>query len=150
MISSRPPKKPMLTRMAVARAAKLEPLKVSAVPVNHTALIIGGGAAGMTAALTLANQDFPVHLIERSEKLGGQLNNLKFFVPVIGNGNTPIPQEYLSEIIKQVEEHPNITVHLNTELEETHGFKGNFTSSLRGEDDSLRYPARGHHRCYRW
>ncbi len=125
----------MLTRMAVARAAKLEPLKVSAVPVNHTALIIGGGAAGMTAALTLADQGFPVHLIERSDKLGGQLNHLKFFVPVNGGGNTPIPQEYLSEIIQQVEEHPRITVLLKTELEETHGFKGNFTSSLRGEDE---------------
>ncbi len=125
----------ILTRMAVARAAKLEPLKVSAVPVNNTALVIGGGAAGMTAALTLADQGFPVHLIERSGKLGGQLNNLKFFVPEIGNGNTPSPRAYLDRILTQIKERSNIKTHLNTELEETSGFKGNFRSSLRGEDE---------------
>ena len=51
--------------MAVARAWQLEPLKTSTVPVNHAALIIGGGAAGMTAALTLADQGFPAHIVER-------------------------------------------------------------------------------------
>jgi heterodisulfide reductase subunit A len=61
----------LLTRMAIARASLLEPLKVSEVPVNNAALIIGGGAAGMTAALVLANQGFPVHLVEREAKLGG-------------------------------------------------------------------------------
>jgi heterodisulfide reductase subunit A-like polyferredoxin len=125
----------MLTRMAVARAAKLEPLKVSAVPVNHTALIIGGGAAGMTAALTLADQGFPVHLVERSDKLGGQINKLRFFVPGNGHKILPSPRDYLESTVSKVTSHPKIHIHLNTELEETHGFKGNFTSSLRGEDE---------------
>jgi heterodisulfide reductase subunit A-like polyferredoxin len=123
----------MLTRMAVARAAKLESLKVSKVPVNHAALIIGGGAAGMAAALNLADQGFPVHLVEREGKLGGNLHHLKYFVPVSGTMNSQTPQEYLSATVAKIEQHPNITTHLNTELEEMHGFKGNFTSTLRRE-----------------
>jgi heterodisulfide reductase subunit A-like polyferredoxin len=127
----------MLTRMAVARAAKLEPLKVSAVPVNHTALIIGGGAAGMTAALNLADQGFPVHLIERHDRLGGNLQNLHFFVPGNNQRETWTPAEYLSETIHKVNQNPLITTHLNTEFESVGGFKGNFTSYLRQNGESL-------------
>jgi heterodisulfide reductase subunit A-like polyferredoxin len=127
----------MLTRMAVARAAKLEPLKVSTVPVNHTALIIGGGAAGMSAALTLADQGFRVHLAERAGRLGGNLWNLQYFVPRNGNGKSRTPAEYLAETITKVKEHPLITTHLNTEFESIGGFKGNFTSKLRQDDQSI-------------
>jgi len=121
----------MLTRMAVARAAKLEPLKVSAVPVNHTALIIGGGAAGMTAALILADQGFPVHLVERDGRLGGNLWNLRYFEPVNDQDKSLTPSEYLAEMIHKVKGHALITTHLNTEFESVGGFKGNFTSTLR-------------------
>ncbi len=119
-----------LTRMAVARAAKLEPLKVAEVPVNNTALIIGGGAAGMTAALTLAEQGFPVQLVERAEKLGGNLHHLRYFIPANGTREEWTPSEYLDELIAKVSRHPLIQVHLNTELVDTAGFKGNFTSKL--------------------
>ena len=121
----------MLTRMAVARAAKLEPLKVSNVSVNHAALIIGGGAAGMTAALALADQGFPVHLVERENRLGGNLWNLKYFVPQNCSNESWTPAMYLAETIRKVEERPLITTHLNTEFESVGGFKGNFTSKLR-------------------
>ncbi|MFL7870160.1 MAG: FAD-dependent oxidoreductase [Anaerolineales bacterium] len=121
----------MLTRMAVARAAKLEPLKVSEVPVNHAALIIGGGAAGMTAALNLADQGFPIHLVERQGRLGGNLWNLRFFVPENGKTISWTPAEYLAETITKVKNHPLITTHLNSEFEKVGGFKGNFTSTLR-------------------
>jgi len=127
----------LLTRMAVARAAKLEPLKVSSVPVNHTALIIGGGAAGMTAALTLANQGFPVHLIERENRLGGNLWHLRFFISDKGIQETRTPAEYLTETITKINEHPLITTHLNTEFESVGGFKGNFTSKLRKNGQSI-------------
>ena len=66
--------------MAAARAAELEPLQTSKVPIQHAALIIGGGAAGMNAALSLAEQGFPVHLIEKSDQLGGNLRNLHFLI----------------------------------------------------------------------
>ena len=120
-----------LVRMAVARALRLEPLKTSLVPINKAALVIGGGAAGMTTALTLADQGFPVHLIERAEALGGNLRQLRYFVPLHGDGTSLTPQAYLNEIAAKVEQHPLIDVHLNTELIGLGGFKGNFTSKLR-------------------
>jgi heterodisulfide reductase subunit A-like polyferredoxin len=119
-----------LTRMAVAKAAKLESLKVCEVPVNNTALIIGGGPAGMTAALNLAEQGFPVHLVEKDAELGGNLRQLRYFVPTNGDEITRTPQEFLTETISKVKQNPLIQVHTNTELLDTGGFKGNFTSKL--------------------
>jgi heterodisulfide reductase subunit A-like polyferredoxin len=130
----------LLTRMAVAKAVKLEPLKVSEVPVNNTALIIGGGAAGMSAALSLADQGFPVHIIEREGKLGGNLKNLRYFINIIGEEPTWNPQEYLAEIIYKIKQHPLISIHLNAHLEETSGFKGNFTSTINnGKKSSIQH-----------
>ena len=119
-----------LTRMAVARATHLQPLKVSEVPVNNAALIIGGGAAGMTAALALADQGFPVHLIERQDQLGGNLLQLRYFVPSNSGGETQTPKEFLDESLRKVKGHPLINVHLNSEVLATDGFKGNFTTTL--------------------
>jgi heterodisulfide reductase subunit A-like polyferredoxin len=127
----------LLTRMAVARAARLEPLKVSTVPVNHTALVIGGGAAGMTVALTLADQGFPVQLVERAGALGGNLRHLRYFLPGNGYGENITPQAYLAQMVEVVQDHPLIQVHLNTELVETGGFKGNFTSTLEKDGQNL-------------
>jgi heterodisulfide reductase subunit A-like polyferredoxin len=123
-----------LVRMAVARASRLEPLATSSVPVRHAALVLGGGAAGMTAALTLADQGFPVHLVERRAALGGNLNRLRSFSP----GDLPnatmqvsVPQQYLADRVERVLNHKRITTYLNTELVDTGGFKGNFVSTLQ-------------------
>lgn len=128
-----------LVRMAVARASHLEPLKTSQVSVNHTALIIGGGAAGMTAALTLADQGFPVHLVEREGELGGNLRHLQYFIERPSNLNYEYfgPNEYLAHMIDQIENHPQITTHLNTNLDQTSGFKGNFESTLISNGNSI-------------
>jgi heterodisulfide reductase subunit A-like polyferredoxin len=128
-----------LVRMAIARASQLEPLKTSEVPVNQAALIIGGGAAGMTAALTLADQDFPVHIVERESALGGNLRNLQYFIenPAALNEKHIHPGEYLAEIVDKIEKHPLITTHLNTQLSKTSGFKGNFDSHLTTNDSSF-------------
>jgi heterodisulfide reductase subunit A-like polyferredoxin len=131
-----------LTRMAVAKAAELEPLEVIEVEVNNTALILGGGAAGMSAALNLADQGFPVHIIEQESKLGGNLNNIRYFLPEHGKFNKWTPSEYLSEIVHQVTHHPLITIHLNTQLFSTTGFKGNFTSIINnGEKSEIHHGA---------
>jgi len=119
-----------LVRMAVARAARLEALQIHEVPVDNTALVIGGGAAGMVAALTLAEQGFPVHLIEREAELGGNLRHLHYFVPSNGVSSALSPQEYLADLQQQVNQNPLVTVHLSTELVNTAGFKGNFISTL--------------------
>jgi len=125
-----------LTRMAVARASQLDALAVSVVPVNHSALIIGGGIAGMTAAINLADQGFPVHIIEREAKLGGNLHHLRYFVPTNENQTILNPQEYLRQITGKVKQHPLITIHLETELLDTAGFKGNFTSTINNGNRS--------------
>ncbi len=121
-----------LVRMAAARAAMLEPLQTSKVPIKRAALIIGGGAAGLNAALSLAEQGFPVHLIEKSDQLGGNLRNLHFLI-----GEARRPQDYLAELVDRVMQHPLITVYLQTELIQTGGFKGNFTSKLRNAQGAL-------------
>ena len=122
-----------LVRMAVARATELEPLHTQQVPVEKTALVIGGGLGGMTAALSLAEQGFPVHLIEREARLGGNLHNVQYFVNS-GTGQPDHlldPQAFLSDLVTRVENDPLITLHMETELEKTTGFKGNFDSVLR-------------------
>jgi heterodisulfide reductase subunit A len=114
-----------LVRMAVARAVELQPLHKSTVPVTQAALVIGGGVAGMTAALSLAGQGFLVHLIEREAQLGGNLRQVHYLV----NGDDP--QVFLSDLVTQVQGEPLINVHLQTELFNTTGFQGNFVSELR-------------------
>jgi len=126
-----------LTHMAIARAIKLQPLKVSEIPVNHTALVIGGGAAGMNAAMALAEQGFPVHLVERDRELGGNLRNLRYFVPTYGKEVPLSPSEYLAEIAAKVKQHPLIQIYLNTQVLATGGFKGNFTSTLNQNGSSF-------------
>jgi heterodisulfide reductase subunit A-like polyferredoxin len=142
-----------LVRMAVARAARLQPLHTTEMSTCKTALVIGGGAAGMTAALTLAEQGFPVHLVERSGELGGNLRKVRYTLDDVGVGreiadcrlqiadssarlksaisNLASPQDYLNNLIHRLESHPLITVHLKTELATTSGIVGDFTSVLQ-------------------
>jgi heterodisulfide reductase subunit A-like polyferredoxin len=129
-----------LVRMAVAKATSLQPLHKSLVPVTQSALVIGGGVAGMTAALSLAEQGFPVHLVEREAALGGNLRQVRYFVDWDGgesSGRLDTPQAYLSALVERVASHPLIDVHLQTELAETTGFKGNFTSILHNTQSPI-------------
>jgi heterodisulfide reductase subunit A-like polyferredoxin len=120
-----------LVRMAVARSISLEPLHKEKVPVQQSALVIGGGPAGMTAALTLAGQGLPIHLVEREKALGGNLRQTYFGLPESDNTK---PQDLLNKLTTQVAENPLITCHLESELSKTAGFVGNFTSSLKKRD----------------
>jgi len=113
-----------LTRMAVAKARLLEPLERLRVPVNQDALVIGGGMAGMTAALDLADQGFDVHLVERGEQLGGNLRNVHY---LLGGGD---PQAQLMGTIEKVAAHPRIHVHMESEVAEVDGSYGNFESKI--------------------
>ena len=113
-----------LVRMAVARAALLEPQHTVDVPVQQSALVVGGGVAGMTAAISLADQGFPVHLVEREAELGGNLRYV--FTP----SNEADPQRMLRDLVEQVRAHPLISVYLDHAVIDTSGFMGNFTSVI--------------------
>lgn len=127
-----------LVRMAVARAGLLEPQHTIEVPVQQAALVIGGGSAGMTAALTLAGQGFPVHLVERTAELGGNLRHIYTTAPTSDVGERPKdPQEILGELVSQVCSQPAITVHLQSTVNTTTGFMGNFTSTIQKTGGAL-------------
>ncbi len=113
-----------LIRMAVAKAQLLEPLEYIAVPVNKTALVVGGGVSGMTAALALADQGFAVHLAERKDRLGG--NALKLHTTWRGGLVGP----RLEDLIARVKNHPNITIHYRSIVVEVSGVVGNFKTTL--------------------
>lgn len=121
-----------LVRMAVARAALLEPQHTVDVPVQQAALVVGGGAAGMTAALSLAEQGFAVHLVEREGALGGHLRHV--YMPLDGRD----PQAVLRQLTGAIATAPSITVHLNSRVIDTDGFMGNFTSTIKGADGERR------------
>jgi len=117
-----------LVRMAVARAGQLEPLHKQEFPVREAALIVGGGVAGMEAALSLAEMGFPVHLVEKTHRLGGNAWNL-----VLSHRGFNY-RGYLEELLRKVESHERIQVRLNSRVKETGGFIGNFQSTIATPD----------------
>ncbi|MEM0111319.1 MAG: CoB--CoM heterodisulfide reductase iron-sulfur subunit A family protein [Candidatus Bathyarchaeia archaeon] len=125
-----------LIRSVVAKARLLKPLKNPTVNVTPVALIIGGGVAGMTAALELANQGFEVHLVEREKELGGHLRKVYY---VLGGED---PQEYLRKLTEAVMNNKLIHVYLGAEVIDVSGFVGNFKSKIRldsGEEKQIEH-----------
>ncbi|HDH25622.1 MAG TPA: FAD-dependent oxidoreductase [Actinobacteria bacterium] len=122
-----------LVKMAVAKSRLLEPLYIRPVPVTSAALVIGGGIAGMSAALNLADQGFAVHLVERESELGGNLRHIRYLL-----GNEADPQVELETIIKKVRAHPNVNLWLDSTIRRVDGFVGNFVSTIvRGDEEEL-------------
>ena len=115
----------VLIGMAVRRAARLTPIHLHSIPVVPRALVLGGGVAGMSAALTLADQGFHTYLVERENVLGGLARDLFFTL------EGPDPQEFLHEMQAAVYSHPNIEVHIQTELRQVKGHVGQFKSTVR-------------------
>ncbi len=114
-----------LIRMAVAKTNLLAPLKQTDLPVSHSALVIGGGIAGMTAAVSLAHQGYPVDLVEKSDTLGGNALML---------GKTSQNEDvgaFVEELIQTVKSENRITVHTETSISNVDGFVGNFKTELR-------------------
>lgn len=114
-----------LVAMAIRRAAVLNPIHLQSFPVVPRALVLGGGVAGMSAALTLADQGFHTYVIERAARLGGVARQLHFTL------EGPDPQTFLHELETLVYTHPNIEILTRTELTQVEGHVGQFTSQLR-------------------
>jgi len=117
-----------LIRMGVARTALLEPQEEIRISVTLSALVIGGGIAGMTAALSIANQGFKVDIVEKDSEMGGMLRYLNDLYP--GGRKASL---VMDEFIGKVKNHPKIEVHTSSTIKKVDGYIGNFTVSVQNE-----------------
>ena len=118
-----------IVRMAVGKAVLLEPQTEPEVEVKGSALVIGGGVAGMTAALSMASQGFKVYLIEKEAELGGQTRKLFKLYPTLANAS-----EVVEPMIEAVKTNRNIELATSTTLKDIFGYVGNFKAVTAGPD----------------
>jgi heterodisulfide reductase subunit A len=116
-----------IVRMSVARTTHLEALQELDLPVNKTALVVGGGLAGMTSALGLANQGFEVHLVEKDSDLGGMARRIHYTLEGLD------VQEYLRDLIRKVYQHPLVHVSHGATITNVSGYVGNFATTVQAE-----------------
>ncbi|HJX39367.1 MAG TPA: CoB--CoM heterodisulfide reductase iron-sulfur subunit A family protein [Anaerolineae bacterium] len=119
-----------LVRMGVAKACYLEPQEEFESGVFPATLVIGGGVAGMTAALALANQGIQVHLVERERELGGLLRGVRTLFPTEQD-----TAEVVAPLVAQAASHPQIALHLNSAVESVAGFIGDFEVAIRRDGE---------------
>ena len=116
-----------IIRMSVARASLLEPLQEFDLPVNKSALVVGGGIAGMTCALSIANQGHEVHLVEKERNLGGTARKLHYTLEGMD------VQAYLRDLIGKVSQHSLIHVYMEATITEATGYVGNFVTKVKSD-----------------
>ena len=116
-----------IIRMSVARACRLEPLQEFDLPVNKAALVVGGGVAGMTCALSIARQGHEVHLVEKNTDLGGIARKLHYTLDGMD------VQAYVRDLVKAVYQHPSIHAYTDAEITESTGYVGNFVTKVKFE-----------------
>ncbi|MBD3253717.1 MAG: 4Fe-4S dicluster domain-containing protein [Candidatus Lokiarchaeota archaeon] len=121
-----------LVRMAVKKARKIEPLERIKLNVTRKALVIGGGIAGMIAALNFGSQNYETFLIEKEKELGGHARNI---FKTLEGGDV---QEFLEELKYNVRNNDNIHVFTQAAIQNINGYIGNFRTSLQyGENDEI-------------
>ncbi len=123
-----------LVRMAVAKARKLRPIEHATFEINHRALVIGGGLAGMTASLSIAEQGFGVTLVERETELGGNLRHIYTALPNTESTNTEFtsdPQALLRRTIEAVSSNPRISVLAGAEVVDVGGYLGQYRTTVK-------------------
>jgi heterodisulfide reductase subunit A len=116
-----------ITRMSVARACYLKPLQEIDLPVNRTALVVGGGIAGMTCALSIAKQGHEVYLLEKDTDLGGTARRIHYTLDGMD------VQAYLHDLVRKVYQHPSIHVYTDAVITEATGYVGNFVTKVKSE-----------------
>lgn len=113
-----------LVRMAVAKAHLLQPVHHVPVGVEKTALVVGGGLAGLTVADNLAGQGHKVHVVERSGQLGGTALRIRR-----GLGGEDVAG-YLASLTGRLSDNPLVTIHTGRQITGVSGYRGNFVSTL--------------------
>jgi heterodisulfide reductase subunit A2 len=116
-----------IVRMSVARASLLQPLDEFALPVHKAALVVGGGVAGMTSALTLAEQGFQTYLIEKASDLGGMARRIHFTVEGLD------VQPWLKDLMKRTYRHQKIRVITDATITHVDGYVGNFVTKVKSK-----------------
>jgi heterodisulfide reductase subunit A len=119
-----------LVRMIAARVAESVPLKDETVPVHKAALVVGGGIAGMTASLALADQGFPVHLVEESGVLGGTARRIH---RTLDGADV---QAFLGKTVERITSHPQVSIYLNSRASEVEGHIGAFSTKITSAGES--------------
>jgi heterodisulfide reductase subunit A len=116
-----------IIRMSVARANHLEPLQEFDLPVNKTALVVGGGIAGMTSALSIVEQGHEVYLVEKESDLGGMARRIHHTLEGMD------VQAYLSQLVRKVYQNPLIHVLTDAAIVEATGYVGNFVTRVKSD-----------------
>jgi|TARA_B100000315_G_scaffold205674_1_gene199542 heterodisulfide reductase subunit A len=120
-----------LVRMAVAKVALHQPLPEPSLEINQSALIIGGGIAGMTAAKALTDQGYHTFIVEKEKDLGGQALCLH------ETWRGEDIQQNLTKLIESTKTNDNIDIHLRTTIKAVDGFVGNFETTIQTKEEEL-------------
>jgi heterodisulfide reductase subunit A len=118
-------------QMALSRLKGIEPAAMAKIPVTRRALVVGGGIAGMHAALSIADHGYPVDLVECGDRLGGNLAWLK--ETIAGEPIAPL----LEETVRKVEKHPHVETRLNSKIAGAFGEVGSFYTTIESDDGSV-------------
>ena len=126
-----------LIHAAIRRVEEHEPLESMSVEMCNRSLVIGGGIAGMTAALELAEAGFGVDLVEQSDHLGGNLARVDLTAPYLDSA-----KELLIDRFTRIRDNKHIKVHLRSKVDELKGYIGNFTATIRtmNEQPQITHP----------
>lgn len=121
-----------LIRMAVAKALKNEPLQKSKIPITKRALVIGGGIAGIQAAIDIANAGHIVDIVEKEPSIGGRMAQIDKTFPTLDCSAC-----ILTPKMVEASSHPNINLITYSEIENVEGFVGNFNVTIRKKARSV-------------
>jgi heterodisulfide reductase subunit A len=116
-----------IVRMSIARAARLKPLQEFELPVDKRALVVGGGVAGLTTALSLGTQGFEVYLLEKEKTLGGMARRIHTTLEGLD------VQAYLSDLVAKIYRHPLVHVFTDSTITGVSGYVGNFTTTVKAD-----------------
>jgi heterodisulfide reductase subunit A len=121
-----------IVRMAAARAAWLQPQEEPEIDIKDSCLVIGGGIAGLTATLSLADQGFKVYLVEKDPELGGNLRRVHKLYPTMQDTS-----DILNPVLEAVKRHKNVQVLTSTNIADVKGYVGDFHVSASKDGQKI-------------